>query len=177
MELHSDESIRTLEYAAEREKETMNFYRSCIDRVDSPGTKEILRGLVDDERKHHDIFMRMLKKGTRGEIPPVETMHSEAAKVRLERAFTHHSIEDPKFVPERQDIRGILEKALEIEKESFSNYSKASEGCTNLQLQSVYAFLAAEENKHYIILENLLSYLDVPGRWLYYEENLIFQNG
>ncbi|MHB9028515.1 MAG: hypothetical protein ACYC9O_07085, partial [Candidatus Latescibacterota bacterium] len=68
-------------------------------------------------------------------------------------------------------------KALEIEKESFTNYMKSASECSNPEVIAVYRYLAEEENKHYIILDNLLSYLDVPGRWLYYEENMVFQNG
>lgn len=171
------DTLRVLEYALEREDETRDFYRSCLERTTADGVKEILGGLAGDEQHHHDILQRLLSDLQRGESPSVEMRHSEAAKVRLERAFTRMSLDDPDFAPEKQSVRGILDKALEVEKESFENYSRAAEDCDIEDLRAVYRFLAGEENKHYIILENLMSYLDVPGRWLYYEENLVFQNG
>ncbi len=177
MELHSKNALRALEYASERELETRDFYQRCYDQAKTPGAREILSGLITDEQHHHDILMRIITDATRGKTPSPELMHTEAAKVRVARAFSNMSIEDPNFEPDRENVRGILEKALEIEKESFSNYMKAAEECSTPEIIAVYRYLAGEENKHYIILDNLLSYLDVPGRWLYYEENLVFQNG
>jgi rubrerythrin len=177
MNLQNRDTTRVLEYAIEREIETRDFYRSCLERTNAEGVKEIFKGLVEDEQRHHDILQRLLYDITKGETPSVEMQQSEAARVRLERAFTRVSLDDPNFAPERQNVRGVLDKALEVEKESFTNYSEAAEDCEVEDVRAVYRFLAGEENKHYIIIENLMSYLDVPGRWLYYEENLVFQNG
>jgi rubrerythrin len=177
MEFTSSQSIRALHYAAEREMETRDFYRNCIERAVTPGTREILEGLVEDEQRHYDILLRLLKEVSAGVEPSPELIKTEAAKVRLERAFSQNATNDPNFQPERQNMRGILEKALEVEKESFANYMKSAGECSNPEVIAVYRYLAGEENKHYILIDNLLSYLDVPGRWLYYEENMVFQNG
>lgn len=177
MNTQTRDTIQVLELALAREIETRDFYRSCLERTTAEGVKEIIQGLLGDEQRHHDILQRLLDDISRGETPSVDMQQSEAAKARLERAFTRISLDDPDFAPERQSVRGILEKALEVEKESFTNYSEAAADCQVDDLRAVYRFLAGEENKHYVIIENLMSYLDVPGRWLYYEENMVFQNG
>ncbi len=177
MKFTNNHSIEALEYAAEHEVETRDFYRKCLEKASTPATREILSGLVEDEQRHHEILVKILKEANRGETPSVELMQTEAARVRLERAFSNTALDDPNFHPDRQNVRGILEKALEIEKDSFSNYMKAAKECSNPEVVAVYRYLAGEENTHYIIIDNLLSYLDVPGRWLYYEENMVFQNG
>ena len=176
MKLTLQNSIRAIEYAADQERETRDFYRTCLDRASAPGTRAILSGLIGDEDHHRDILLRLITAAT-GNTPTPGLIETEAARVRLERAFSRNAIEDPSFEPDRRNVRGILEKALEIEKESFSNYLTAAEESTAPEVAATYRYLAGEENKHYIMIENLLSYLDVPGRWLYYEENLVFQNG
>lgn len=177
MNARNQDTTRVLDYAIERETETRDYYKSCLQRVTVDSVKGILRGLVEDEQQHRDILQRLLNNVSRGETLSVEIQQSEAAKVRLERAFSHAAIDDANFKPESRDIRGILGKALEIEKESFTNYSKAAQDSSIEELRAIYRLLAGEENKHYIIIDNLMSYLDVPGKWLYTEENLVFQNG
>ena len=71
--------------------------------------------------------------------------------------------------------REALAFALEVEKQSFNHYSQAAEDAENNETAAVYRFLAGEENKHYIMIDNALDFLDDPGRWLYEEENLIFR--
>jgi rubrerythrin len=82
---------------------------------------------------------------------------------------------DTSFSPETASVMDMLKKALAIEKESFDIYAKAAEEAEEDEIKIVYKFLSGEENKHYVIIDNLISYLDNPGRWLYEEENLVFR--
>ena len=177
MNTRDKDTIAILKSAIDREVEARDFYRSCRELASAEGVKEILGGLVEDEQRHHDILLRLMDSFTHGESPSVNTRPSDTAKTRLERAFTRISLDDPDFNPKTQNITGILGKALEIEKESFNNYSKAEVDSTEEAPRAIYRFLAGEENQHYILIDNLMSYLDVPGKWLYTEENLVFQNG
>jgi rubrerythrin len=177
MKFHSKESVSALEYAANKELETENFYRQILDKINNPGAITILKGLVEDEKKHYAIVMRLLKETTEGNPPSIEMIESEAAKVRLERAFSESAIQGKEIGREDSSTLEILKKGLEIEIESFNNYSRAAEEADDEELKAVFRFLAGEENKHYILIDNLLSFVDVPSRWLYYEENLIFQRG
>ena len=56
----SDASIKVLEYAQRREAKSRDFYRECLDKATIPGTKQILRGLVEDEERHYTIVTGML---------------------------------------------------------------------------------------------------------------------
>ena len=108
-------------------------------------------------------------------MPVLSTPDTDTAKTRLERALTGTAIKDTGFSPESADIKGMLSKALEIEKESFTLYSRAYEESQENEVKAVYLYLAKEENKHFVMIDNLIDYLDDPGRWLYEEENLIFR--
>ena len=175
MKFHSEESVKALEYAAGKELETEDYYRRLLNKVHHPGVISVLKSMVEDEKKHYTIVMKLLKETSEGKTPSVEIIQSDAAKLRLERSFSQSALSDPESFREDASVRDILKKGLEIEKESFNNYSRASEESEDEELKAVYRFLAGEENKHYILVDNLLSFIDVPGRWLYNEENLIFR--
>ncbi|MHB9030764.1 MAG: ferritin family protein, partial [Candidatus Latescibacterota bacterium] len=102
MEFTGKQSVQALEYASERELETRDFYQQCLDKASTPGVREILSDLVQDEQRHHDILMRLLTEVNHGEEPSPELVKTEAARVRVERAFSNLSIEDPNFQPDRQ---------------------------------------------------------------------------
>ncbi|MFA6470412.1 MAG: ferritin family protein [Candidatus Latescibacterota bacterium] len=175
MKFHSEESVKALEYAAKKEQETEDFYRQILNKVKNPGVVAILKSLAEDENKHYKIVIKLLKETGEGKSPSIEMIESDAAKVRLERSFSESSISDPESIREDATRLEILKKGLGIEVESFDNYSRAAEKSEDDEVKAVFRFLAGEENKHYILIDNLISYLDVPSRWLYREENLIFQ--
>ena len=96
-------------------------------------------------------------------------------KERVEVIFS--KFKDGKLPPlsEKATTREALTFALEVERQSFNHYSQAAEDTENNETAAVYRFLASEENKHYIMIDNTLDFIDDPGRWLYEEENLIFR--
>jgi rubrerythrin len=175
MKFQSEESVKALEYAAEKELETEDFYRRLLNKVHHPGVITVLKSMVEDEKRHYAIVMKLLKETSEGKTPSVEMIRSDAAKIRLERSFSQSAMGDPERFQEDVTVPGILKKGMEIEKESFNNYSRAAEESEEEELKAVYRFLAGEENKHYILLDNLVGFIDVPDRWLYNEENLVFQ--
>ncbi len=117
MKFHSAESVKALEYAAEKEKETEDFYRSLLNKVHNPGAINVLKSMVEDEVKHYSIIIRLLKETSEGEAPSVEMIQSDAAKVRLERSFTQLTLSNPEGSLEDASVRAILKKGLEIERE------------------------------------------------------------
>ena len=178
MKFSSEVSIKILECAAQREKETRDFYKECLEKATIPGTKEILRGLVDDEERHYTIIIELLHEAkAAGSIKKIEKSETPDAKTRIEKAFSHKLVNDTDFSIESATINEMLKKALDNEKESFENYLSAAHDTEKAEAKAVFEFLAKEENKHYIVIDNLISYLDNHGNWLYEEENLIFRRG
>ncbi|HUT64375.1 MAG TPA: hypothetical protein VMZ04_10510, partial [Anaerolineae bacterium] len=98
-------------------------------------------------------------------------------KERVETIFSKFKGGKLTSLSERTTAKEALTFALEIEKQSFNHYSRAAEDSDNNETAAVYRFLAGEENKHYIIIDNAIDFIDDPGRWLYEEENLIFRRG
>ena len=176
MKLTSAESLKILEYALKREEETGSFYKECHGKAKNSGAKEIMKDLAADEKCHADIVSNLIAEA-RKDSPAIsiKTAETDNARKRLEHALKSKTMTDRSFSPETASVMDMLKKALAIEKESFDIYAKAAAEAEEDEIKAVYKFLSGEENKHYVIIDNLISYLDDPGRWLYEEENLVFR--
>ena len=153
-----------------------DFYTEKAQIVKEPGTREIFKNLAVDEHKHFEIVSELLKQaesdaGTSAIILPP----SSSPKERFDKIFSKYKSANLPSLSEKTTAREALTFALEIEKQSFNNYSQAAEDAENNETAAVYRFLAGEENKHFIMIDNAIDYIDDPERWLYEEENLIFR--
>ena len=176
MKFNSEESINVLKYAVEKEKAAENFYTEKAQTVQEPGTKEIFRDLAEDEHKHFEMVSELLKQAESGvETSIIILPPPSSPKERIEAIFSKFKNGKLPSLSEKTTAREALTFALEIEKQSFNHYSQATEDSENNETAAVYRFLAGEENKHFIMIDNALDFIDDPGRWLYEEENLIFR--
>ena len=176
LKFESKETITILESAAQRELETGNFYQKCRDQAKIEGTRQVLDTLVHDEERHYRIVTNLLNEAKRAGGIDVDTQPSASAAERIKAAFPHQ-ITNADFKSESATVGKMLKVALENEKESFNNYAAAAAKAEDREAKAVYEYLAEEENKHYILVGNLMAYLDDPSAWLYEEENLIFRRG
>lgn len=175
MDFTSEASIAVLEYALKREKESLDFYTKCHEKACIEGTKEILAGLVADEERHAEIVTGMLAKArAKKDAIAIDMKQPVSAKDALEKAFPHMMVDHDSFAAESATVGDMLAQALENEKESYTNYAKAAKDASEQNLKEIYTFLAEEEKKHFTVIDNLIDYLDDPGKWLYTEENIIF---
>ena len=177
MKFNSEESINVLKYAVEKEKAAEDFYTEKSQTVQTPGAREIFRGLAGDEHKHFEMVSDLLKQAESGAesstiiLPPPHSSPRE----RVEAIFSKLKGGKLPSLSEKSTAKEALTFALEIERQSFNHYSHSAEDTENNEITAVYLFLAGEENKHFIMIDNALNFIDDPGRWLYEEENLIFR--
>ena len=176
MKFNSEKSINVLKIALEREKAAEVFYTEKAQSMTEPGTGTILKDLARDEHIHMELVSSLLKEAESGaESTTVTTQPSVSPKERIESIFSELQNVSPLSLPEKSTVREVFEFALDIEKKSFDYYSQAAADAENDEVAAVYRFFTAEENKHYIMISNVLDFIDDPGRWLYEEENLIFR--
>ena len=177
MKFNSEESINVLTYAVEKEISAEDFYIQKSKDVQEPAAREIFKNLAEDEHKHFEMANELLKEAKSGIdssaiiLPPP----SFSPKERVETILSKFKDEKLPDLSEKTTAREALTFALEIEKQSFNHYSKAADDADNNEIAAIYRFLAGEENKHYIMIDNALDFTDDPGRWIYNEENLIFR--
>ena len=176
MKFNSEESIKVLKYAVEKEKAAEDFYTEKAQTVQEPGTRKIFEDLAGDEHKHFEMVSDLLNQAESGAetssitLPPVSK-----PKERIEKIFNKLKGGERPHLNEKATAQEILTFALEIEKLSFDHYSQAAEKAEDSETAAIYRFLAGEENKHYIMIDNAIDFIDDPDKWLYEEENLIFR--
>ena len=177
MKFNSEDSINVLKYAVEKEKAAEDFYTEKAQTVQASVAREMFKGLAEDEHKHFDMVSKLLKEAESGADTSTITLPSPAAspKERVKETFTKYKERTLPSLSDKTTVREVLTFALEIEKQSFNHYSQAEKDSENNETAAVYRFLAGEENKHYIMIDNTLDFIDDPGRWIYEEENLIFR--
>ena len=176
MKVNSEESIKVLKYAVEKEKAAEDFYAEKTQTVQEPGAREIFKDLVSDEHKHFKMVNDLLRQAESGsEISTIILPPPSDQKERVEVIFSKLKGGKLASLSEKTTAREALTFALKIEKQSFDHYSQSAVDSENNETSAVYSFLAEEENKHYIMIENALDFIYDPGRWIYEEENLIFR--
>ncbi len=176
MKFNSEESINVLKYALEKEKAAEDFYTEKAQIVKEPGAREIFKSLAGDEHKHFEMVSELLKQAESGaETSAIILPPSSNPKERFDKISSKFKSANLPSLSEKTKAGEALTFALEIEKQSFNHYSQAAEDAENNETAAVYRFLAGEENKHYIMIDNAIDFIDDPGRWIYEEENLIFR--
>jgi len=114
--------------------------------------------LADEEAKHYDVIARM-KDRIPEKVSKTDVIgESKEILERIEQS-------QDKFDFDRSQAH-IYEKALENEKISKEYYlEKANEVKDHCQ-KGILKKLAAEEEKHYKVLDNIVEFVSRPEHWL-----------
>ncbi len=128
MKFNSEESIKVLKYAVEKEKAAEDFYTEKAQTVQETSARAIFRDLAGDEHKHFEMVSDLLKQAESGAgtstiiLPP-----SPGPRERVEAIFSKFKGENLPSLSEKTTAREVLTFALEIEKQSFNHYSQAAD--------------------------------------------------
>lgn len=175
MKFNSTESISILKTAMEKEKAAEDFYAEKSQSIDDPAVKLIFSDLAKDEHAHFELVSDLADQAEAGSENEASLPDPIDAKLRVQNSLKKFKREDLPDLGNNTTVKEALTFALEIERISFNRYSQAEKDAEDSEIAAVYRYLASEENKHYIIIDNTLDFIDDPDRWLYEEENLIFR--
>jgi len=152
-------------YAKKMEKDGEAFYRELAAGTKSPGIQKIFEMLADEEVKHYDLFSRMEKhdRAVFTENPFLDNVRNVFERIREGRAFGDLDASQS----------DLYRKAQDIEEQSENFYREKAEEVDAAQ-RSVLLRIAAQERRHYRILENILQMVSRPQHWL---ENAEFFHG
>ena len=146
------------EFAMSKEKQSEQTYRNLADKADHAGLKNILTMLADEEVKHCRTVERM-----RTETPEEVTESPILANAKA-------LFEKMKEAAERFDFdiseAELYRKARDIEEESKKFYLEKAEEVENPAQKKIFRRLAAEENKHAVLMEALTSFVSRPQTYL-----------
>ena len=144
-------------FAMKMEKDGEAFYRKMAEKTTNSGIFNILEMLADEEVKHYEILKAMQV----GRASLAETDVLGRAKNIFERLkdFGESLNVDT-------DQIHMYRQAMDIEKQSEDFYLDRADQVKEPGQKELFLKLAAEEKKHYFLLENVVEFISRPKSWL-----------
>jgi rubrerythrin len=155
------EISEVLDKALEIELEGRKFYLECMAKTKHAGGREMFRYLAEEEWIHYEKVETLYHREFEKEYKGFKKLQS--AKEPVSGIF-------PKKVPggnvdNKSDALDALNIALKAEDNSIQLYQRLAGGSKNEKLKKVFAQLAIEERKHYLILEKEIESVTGTGAY------------
>ena len=145
------------EYAMQMERDGESYYRDLAAKTANKGIKHIFTMLADAEVIHYKVFSAMKK---RDQLPSPDAPLLSGIKNIFERLK-----EEGTGSVDMSQI-ALYRKAQDIEKKSRDFYLEKAEESKDKGEKATFLKIAREEKKHYLILENIIDFVDKPETWL-----------
>ncbi len=145
------------EYAMQMEKDGESFYRQVALQT-GRGIKAILTMLADEEVRHYKAIEKMKS------AQPVQLAGSTIL-ADAKNVFAQLKESGEEFTSETNQI-SLYKRALEIEAESRDFYNEKTDKVSEQNAKELFLKLAREEQKHYVLIENIIDFLSKPDTWL-----------
>ncbi|GAB4544004.1 MAG: ferritin family protein [Thermodesulfovibrionia bacterium] len=159
-----------LELAIRMEKDAIDFYKDAVKRTRHPFGKRMFEGFIEDEKRHlkalDDIFSGLgLRMDPQSPMKNVRSIFEELRDEMMQR------------IEADSDEIDAIKVALDIEKKGYDLYRKMVEESTDEKIKELFDLLSKEEEEHFNILQNTLSFLEDTGNWFMWEEHSIIDGG
>ncbi len=143
MKFNSFEEI--LDFAIEREKQAVAFYRKLAEKETFSASKQTLAEFVEEEKKHQ-VLLEAFKKGNRS---VVEYDYEWIPDIKRSDYFV-----DMKYEP-GMDFTEILRLAMKREEKALRLYNVLATKTDDADCIKLFKVLAQEEAKHKQMFETL----------------------
>ncbi len=142
--------------AIQLEQEGAKFYEDLAAKSTTEGFKSIFSMLAKDEKNHEKVFASLRSKSVPAMVP--SSIADEAQAI-----FKQFNKDD--YLKEAPQV-SMYEKALEIEQKSIDLYTSHLDEIEHEEARSAVKIIIAEEKKHYETLEELVTLVSRPHRWV-----------
>jgi rubrerythrin len=169
-------ALAALEKAMEVERRGKVFYEEAAGRVQDATGKAVFQTLAKDEVEH----IRLLQAEYDHIANDSEWMELDEAKVcePQTRLKLFPEQRDPALViPANTKDVDALKLAMDFEERGYNAYKKAQKGTDDPNGKKVFAFLAKQENNHYVFLQKTFDYLTNEGAWYFDEQEFPMFDG
>lgn len=146
------------DFAMQMEQDGERFYRTLGESVADKGLKSIFTTLAEEEVKHFRTIQRM-KAHT-------YSMEDSSFLDCITTVFQEMQGNPPKEFLKEEAQEEAYQKARELEEKSWQFYEDCAKKASSKQEASLFERLAAEEQRHYNILDNMVELLRRPKTWL-----------
>ena len=145
------------DYAMQMERDGEEYYRCLAQQTENKGLKTISTMLAEEEAKHYEIIQNM--KTEKPRLPETSIL-SDAKNIFIQMKESKEKID---FDIEQTEF---YRKAQTIEQKSIDFYLEKANEVDQEYRKQIFLKLAAEEKKHYFMLENIIEFVSRPEAWL-----------
>lgn len=150
------------EFALKMERDGRDYYIELAGKSENTELRGVFEGLADDELKHIEVIQNLRENRESGFV---ETNVLDTARNVFQKLAVR--IPEMRFAEETPDM---YRHALRIEEESAAFYrSKAGEAEVP-EVSETLRRIGAEEEKHALIITNLIEMVERPNQWLETQE-------
>jgi rubrerythrin len=149
--------VNIIDYALQMEKDGEAYYRDLAAQAENTGIKQVFDILADAEAEHYETFMQMK------ENHPVNRKDRDHIS-RIKNLFTEMKAQGSQGGDSEQIA--IYTKARDVERKSQETYQQKASEISDPEQKSICLQIAEEEGKHYMILDNLIEFLQHPDTWV-----------
>lgn len=146
------------EFAKEKEKFSENYYRRLAAKSADVGLSNIFNMLAQEEVKHYQVIDQMQKANA-------EQVYDSPILMDAKKIFESMRESARNFKFDISQVE-LYQKARQIEVESEKFYRQKAEEAEDRQQKDFFKKLAAQEHKHYILLQNICSFVEKPQYFL-----------
>ncbi|MDX2479519.1 MAG: ferritin family protein [Desulfuromusa sp.] len=150
-------------FAMKMEEDGKAYYEKLANQSSLPGLKTIFTWLAEDEQKHYEIFQKLR---TSEKLP---AMRETSILSQAKNVFAQL----PREAATLKGLEGDLtayQHAIKIESDSFRFYESAVSKEDNPAIKDLLLKIAAEEHKHFNVLENIYQFINAPSQYLVWGE-------
>ena len=160
--------MNAIEMALKLEQEAVEFYTQCAGKTNNPVGKKMFLSIAEDEKYHIACAMNVQqgKAFTPAESPPIEEM---------KKIFDQHKEEMLRQVASTADELDAFRVAMKMEEESITFYRKAAVQAANPEERAFFDCLIKDEEEHFRIFQDTLSFLEDPANWSMWEQKGIVE--
>jgi rubrerythrin len=150
--------MNIFEFAMQQEKYSENYYRELAGKTSNEGLKNICEILADEEAKHYKIIQQM-QATIIGKITDTPVLKN------AKKVFEQISKSAKTFSFDISELQ-LYQKAMDIEQKSKKFYLDKAEEADDPSQKEIFRKLAEEEQKHFIIMENICDFISKPQTFL-----------
>jgi rubrerythrin len=142
------------DFAMQMEKDGEEYYRQL---AGNKGMRTILTLLADEEVKHYNAIEKI--KTQQAQIADSEIL-IDAKNIFVQIKESGESFD---FNINQEEL---YKKARDIEKKNRDFYTEKANEVTENYQKELFLKLAVEEQKHYVLLDNIIDFISRPEQWL-----------
>ncbi len=155
--------MNVFDFAMQMETDGKAYYEKLARQTDQAGLKTIFTRLAEDEQKHYEIFQELR---TGGKAP---AMQKSTALADAQNIFAE-LLKGSAVATGSKDDLAAYRQAMKLEADSFRFYEDAAVKKATAEVKSLLLKIAAEEHKHFNILENIYHFVNAPNQYLAWGE-------